>query len=112
MAKKATRSPTTSPPDDPVRAYAEAVLAGLVVAGPLVRAACKRHLADFADGPARGLTWDLAAARRAIAFFPDVLRLAEGEHAGRPFSLEPWQQFIVGSLFGWKTADGFRRFRT
>ena len=26
--------------------------------------------------------------------------------------LEPWQQFIVGSLFGWKEKDGFRRFRT
>lgn len=33
--------------------------------------------------------------------------------AGKPFILEPWQQFIVGSLFGWKREKGGpRRFRT
>jgi hypothetical protein len=26
--------------------------------------------------------------------------------------LQPWQAFVVGSLFGWKRADGTRRFRT
>lgn len=46
-----------------------------------------------------------------MQFFPDVLRLSEGEHAGKPFVLSPWQQFIIGSLFGWKGPDGFRRFR-
>lgn len=40
-----------------------------------------------------------------------MLRLNGGEHEGRPFVLEPWQAFIVGSLFGWKSADGYRRFR-
>ncbi|MDZ7747679.1 MAG: terminase large subunit [Halofilum sp. (in: g-proteobacteria)] len=30
---------------------------------------------------------------------------------GQPFELLPWQQFIVGSLFGWKAPDGCRRFR-
>lgn len=63
------------------------------------------------EGQKRGLFWDLAAANRAIRFFPDVLRLAEGEHAGHPFVLQPWQAFVQGSLFGWKAADGFRRFR-
>lgn len=28
-----------------------------------------------------------------------------------PFELEPFQAFIVGSLFGWLAEDGFRRFR-
>lgn len=40
-----------------------------------------------------------------------MLCLAEGEFSGQPFLLQPWQQFIVGSLFGWKGEDGFRRFR-
>ena len=35
-----------------------------------------------------------------------------GEWAGSPFTLEPWQVFIVGSLLGWKRANGTRRFRT
>lgn len=76
-----------------------------------MRLACERHLRDLSDGHQRGIRWDLAAALRAINFFPDVLRLAEGEFAGKPFILGPWQQFIVGSLFGWKNAKGFRRFR-
>lgn len=63
------------------------------------------------EGLKRGLIWDREAAQRAIDFFPDVLPLAEGEYAGKPFYLQGWQQFIVGSLFGWKTVEGFRRFR-
>nr|WP_255440786.1 terminase large subunit [Paracoccus sp. MC1854] len=26
--------------------------------------------------------------------------------------MQPWQQFVVGAVFGWKRADGLRRFRT
>ena len=107
-----TISLNNTSPTDPVDAYARAVTAGGIVAGPLVRAACARHLRDREEGPARGLTWDMDAARRAINFFPDVLRLFEGDHTGKPFLLQPWQQFIVGSLFGWKGEDKFRRFRT
>lgn len=97
---------------DPVLAYALSVTSGETVAGPLVRAACQRHLDDLQGGAARGLWFDVDAAGRAIRFFPDVLRLSEGEHDGQPFILQPWQQFIIGSLFGWKGSDGFRRFRT
>ena len=81
------------------------------MAGPHVRNACRRHLRDLEEGPKRGLTWDLEAARRAIQFFPDVLRLAGGQFEGKPFELHPSQQFKTGSLFGWKRADGTRRFR-
>lgn len=104
--------PSDISPADPVESYARAVVAGEIVAGRLVRLACKRHLDDLEGGSDRGLAWDLVAAERAIGFFPDVLRLAEGEHAGQPFVLQPAQQFIVGSLFGWKGPDGYRRFRT
>lgn len=85
--------------------------AGEIVAGPHVRASCKRHLEDLAKGPARGLTWDVAAVQRVIDFFAIVLRLSEGQFDGKPFELHPAQAFIVGSLFGWKRADGTRRFR-
>lgn len=103
-------------PADPVSAYAKAVTEGQVVAGRLVRLACARHLRDVKVGWRRGLTWDVKAATHAIGFFRVVLRLVEGveaEHATtKPFTLEPWQEFIVGSLFGWKVKDGSRRFRT
>lgn len=104
-----TRPPATSA--DPVTSWAQAVVASEIVVGPHVRNAARRHLVDLADGPKRGLAWDLAAAMRAIGFFRDVLRLNGGQFEGVPFVLHPSQAFIVGSLFGWKRADGTRRFR-
>lgn len=98
-------------PACPVEAYARSVLEERVVAGRLVRLACQRHLDDLATGNMRGLTWDLKAARHAIEFFGH-LRHSTGEWAGKKFVLQPWQQFIIGSLYGWKRADGLRRFRT
>jgi len=41
-----------------------------------------------------------------------VLRLNGGEYEGISYELLDWQAFIVGSLFGWKGEDGYRRFRT
>jgi phage terminase large subunit-like protein len=96
---------------DRTTAYATDVVAGRVVAGPWVRLACERHLRDLEQGAARGLTFDVQLAARAIAFI-ECLTLADGEHAGQPFTLQPWQAFVVGSLFGWLAPDGFRRFRT
>jgi phage terminase large subunit-like protein len=95
-----------------VTAYAKDVAAGRVIAGWLVRLACARHLRDMVEGPRRGLTWDLSAALHVIGFFGEVLKLNGGQFEGKPFILGPWEAFIVGSLFGWKGPDGFRRFRT
>lgn len=91
--------------------YAQAVVAGKKIAGPHVRDACARHLKDLETCQARGLYFDVEAAQRAIGFFRDVLMLNGGEFEGLPFELLDWQQFIVGSLFGWKGSDGWRRFR-
>jgi phage terminase large subunit-like protein len=96
---------------DPVTQWAKAVLAGRIVAGPHIRNACRRHLLDRETAKARGFHWDLDAALRAIRFFPTVLRLAGGQFEGGLFELHPSQQFIVGSLFGWRRSDGTRRFR-
>lgn len=101
----------SAPPRSSVTAYAHAVVTGGVVAGRLVRLACERHLRDLETGPARGLRFDTEAADRAIMFF-GFLKHSKGEWAGQPLQLEPWQCFIVGSLFGWLRADGTRRFRT
>lgn len=97
---------------DRVTAFARDVQAGAIVAGPDVRNAAQRHLDDLVHGPSRGLFWDADSASRAIGFCEDVLCLNGGEYEGTPFLLSPWQTFIIGSIFGWKTADGFRRFRT
>lgn len=109
MATRKRQPSRTS--SDPVTRYARNVTSGKIVAGPHVRAACLRHLDDLEHGPARGLRFDTALVKRAVGFYRDVLRLAGGEFEGLPYELIDWQAFIVGSLFGWIDAAGFRRFR-
>lgn len=96
--------------DHPTHAYARAVASGATAAGKLVRAACERHLADLRLGWQRGLWFDDSAADLAFNFI-GLLKLSKGRWGGKPFVLEPWQKFLIGCLFGWKNADGTRRFR-
>ena len=86
-------------PESPVTRYAQAVARGRIVAGKLVRLACERHLDDLKFAHARGLWFDDHAADKAIRFFR-FLRHSKGEWAGSRFILEPWQAFIIGSIFG------------
>jgi len=111
LAPRARRKMRPPDPPDAVTQYAIDVLAGRYVAGVLVRRACERHLADLAAGHERGLAWDAAAAQRAIDFFPLVLCHYQGAWAGKPVILEEWEKFVIGGAFGWKRADGTRRFR-
>lgn len=57
------------------------------------------------------LWFDETAADAAAAFFPKYLRHTEGEWYGEPFELAPWQRQWVREVFGWKRADGTRRYR-
>jgi phage terminase large subunit-like protein len=98
---------------DPVTAYARRVAAGRVLACQWHRLACARHLRDLARQKTAAFPFylDRAEAALKIAFFAKLTH-GKGEWAGQPIHLEPWQQFIIGSLFGWKrVADKARRFR-
>lgn len=86
-------------------------MAGKTVAGPYVRAACRRHLKDLETGAERGLRWEPESAQRFAEFCRVVCCVQVGAD-WVPFVLHPSQWFIAGSLFGWKRADGKRRFRT
>ena len=55
--------------------------------------------------------FDEEAARQAIEFFPEALTHVKGRWAGQPFILEPWEAAIIANMFGWKRADGTRRYR-
>lgn len=94
--------------------YARDVTAGRIFAGPHVRASCARHLGDMKAAKERGLRWNREEARKAIDFFPDMLKLTGGSHEESPFELHDWQAFVVGSLFGWQRrndrGDWVRRF--
>lgn len=71
--------------------------------GRLERLAYERHLADLESASGRGLWYDREAADFYERIFADYLVLTEGEWAGRPFVLEPWQRFCVRQIFGWMT---------
>lgn len=107
-AGKATR-PAAAPrkPKDQATAYAQAVVAGDIVAGPYVRLACRRHLEDIAHQKARSIVWSAEESERAIAAIA-CFKLENDSH----FVLQPFQAFQVGSVFGWQNADGTRRFKT
>lgn len=111
MKTKTTSSTDATPALDRVSAYAKAVLDGSIVAGPHVRNACRRHFDDLARAAGRGIHWDDDAAVHIFRFFEEKLKLSEGQFENKAFVLQPMQEFIIGSLFGWKRADGTRRFR-
>ena len=100
-----TLPPSTSV--DRVTAFAQAVLAGELVAGPDVRNACKRHLHDLATAKERGLEWSLELAQRAIGYFEDVLRLNGGQFEGKPFVGEAGQLLDKMLKFIDLTRDNF-----
>jgi phage terminase large subunit-like protein len=107
-----TRRRKADGPFDPVTTWARDVVDGKIIAGEITRHAAERHLRDLRDGPGRGLYWDLAAAQHVIGWYPTMLTITAGAKAGEPFNLLPPHMFATGNLFGWKRADGRRRFRT
>jgi len=96
----------------PAEQYARAVVYGEIVASRWVRLACERYFTDIERQDELGIYFDSDAAQRVIRFF-SLLKHSKGEWAGQVFRLEPWQEFILWNLFGWKwKASKLRRFRT
>lgn len=91
--------------------YARRVRAGEVVVGRAVRLACERHLRDLERQRTETFPYwfDVDDAQHVIDFFPEFLSLEDGV---TPFTLVEWQAFCLGSVFGWKRVDGYRRFQT
>lgn len=75
------------------------------------RAAGTEARATGGGGLGAGLWFDVEAALRPVRFFRHVLKHVKGPLAGQPFELADWQKAVVGCLFGWKRADGTRRYR-
>jgi phage terminase large subunit-like protein len=58
-----------------------------------------------------GCYFDSAAAARVVAFFPTFLTHCKGKFAGKPFELLEWQiRDVIEPIYGWKRANGYRRF--
>lgn len=90
-------------------AYISDVLAGEISACHWVRQACQRQLNDLARKRWQ-YRFDVERAG-AVCEFIELLPHVKGRYTAR-LQLEPWQVFILTTVFGWIDAAGFRRFRT
>jgi phage terminase large subunit-like protein len=61
--------------------------------------------------PGLGYYFDDTEADEIVELIESDLKHHKGEWAGKPFILSDHQKFIVREAFGWKRADGTRRFR-
>ena len=104
------------------RHYAEQVVAGEILACRWVQRACQRQLYDLARFKGRSSPYRFnpqLTDRDGRAFHPadnlcafiERLPHVKGPLAGETIKLEPWQAFILTTVFGWVRADGKRRFR-
>ncbi|AIQ69545.1 terminase large subunit [Paenibacillus graminis] len=92
--------------------YAEAVVAHLIVTSKKVYQACQRHLNDLKRQGTKGFpfVFDEDKGYRPVGYIEKFCKPSMGDFDR--LELQPWQHFIVGSLYGWVHKDtGLRRFR-
>lgn len=89
------------------------VAEGSIVSNEWVRRACERHLKDLKrseEDPDYPWVFDEEKAWRPIRFIEKKCHPTKGNF--KHLVMQPWQHFIVGSMFGWVNRDtGMRRFR-
>ena len=98
---------------DRVTKYARDVVDGKETAGRYVKLACQRHLDDLEKSKLSPYKYefDIDRSLKNIDFF-ESLKFTDGDMARRQVKLFPFQDFIVGSLFGWvEKGTGYRRFK-
>lgn len=93
--------------------YMSGVLDGSVPACSFVKQAVQRQLNDLRRWGTEGgdYYFDEKEASRPCWFIENLTH-TKGELAGRAIHLEPWQCFLLTTLFGWKAKAGNRRFRS
>ena len=96
---------------DRVTEYAENVVNGEILAGYYHILACKRHINDLKRQKTNDFPyfWDIKASERVIDY-AETLTLAEGAEP-KPLKLLGFQLFNLGIRMGWKTKEGFRKYR-
>ncbi len=104
------------------RQYARDVVAGKMPTCKWVRAACQRQLDDLERFAGKSSSYRFnpkLTDKQGRSFYPadnlcafiERLPHVKGPLAGQPIRLEPWQVFILTTVFGWVKPDGKRRFR-
>ncbi|MCG7984723.1 MAG: terminase large subunit [Candidatus Thiodiazotropha lotti] len=92
--------------------YAQKIVTEEIVACEYVQQACQRQLNDLENG-VPGYYFDPEIASRVCKLI-ELLPHIKGKWARerKHISLEPWQIFILTTVFGWVDDDGLRRFKT
>lgn len=92
--------------------YAERLMDGSIIASKENIQAAKRHLRDLKRQGTDDFPWifDEEKGHRPIRYIEKKCKPTEGDF--EKFVLQPWQHFIIGSMYGWIHKDtGERRFR-
>ncbi len=102
--------------------YAKNVVAGKVLTSKWVHLACQRQIKDLIRFKGKESLYRFnpkLTAKSGRPFYPadnlcafiERLPHVKGPLAGESIRLEPWQVFILTTVFGWVRPDGRRRFR-
>lgn len=93
---------------DPATLYAFSVLNGTKLAGYKIKLACFRHLMDLKrqGQPDFPYHYDVDEANRLLRF----AKICPNVDTGEPTKLMEWQEFTFALMFGWRDADGNKRF--
>ena len=92
--------------------YCEDVLSGKIPSCKTVKQAVERQLKDLKKKFGKGFPYIYDQSKGArVCGFVELLPHIKGPLAGKPILLEPWQIFIIMTVYSWVKEDGSRRFR-
>lgn len=96
---------------DELIAYANDCLSGKILSCTKHKWACKRYLRDLERIGSESFPyyWREEEAERIFKWF-SYLRHSKGVLAGKPIILQTSQKFFICQLYGWRKADGRKRF--
>nr|WP_156290868.1 terminase large subunit [Oceanobacillus salinisoli] len=92
--------------------YAEQLVKGNIVASKKNIQSAKRHLKDLKRQGTEDFPWVFVEeqAHRPVRFIEKFCKPSKGDF--KQLVAQPWQHFVIGSLYGWVHKDtGIRRFR-
>lgn len=91
--------------------YAQAVLSGRILVCRKVKLACERHMNDLSRQGTAGFpfVFDEGKGHRPVRYIEKFCKPSKGKF--KTLVMQPWEHFIIGSLYGWVHKDtGLRRF--
>lgn len=92
--------------------YALEVRSGKLTVGTAIKQAVERFFSWIETADQDGYHLDHTAGMHVIEFFEFFLYHTKGPKAGEHLKLEPYQQFTLYNIFGWKDTEGNRRIKT